>query len=105
MKFFEVMDSEQSVCNNTLTYRNTIEIEGVSQDADLSNAKTILDAVTLQVVYAEADHAFRYSRELRNSLLIYGQPSLDEQRERFTATRENDIVIVSVRISMDAKED
>lgn len=104
MRFFEVMDSTESVSNNTLTYRNTIEVEGVSQDVSLSDAKRLLDAVTLQVIYAEADHAFRYSHELRNSLMIYGQPSLDEQRERFTATRDNDLVIVSVRISMDAEE-
>ncbi len=104
MKFFEVMDSTESVSNNTLTYRNTIEVEGVSQDADLSNAKRLLNAVTLQAIYAEADHAFRYSTQLKESLMIYGQPSLENQRERFTATRDNDLVIVAVRVAMDAVE-
>lgn len=102
---FEIMDSTVMVSNNTLTYRNTIEVEGVAQDADLSNARSILDAVTAQTIYAEADHAFRYSSELRESLMIYGQPSLMEQRERFSAERQDDLVIVSVRITMDAKED
>jgi len=105
MTFFEIMDSSESVSNNTLTYLNTVEIEGVAHDADLPNAIALLDAVTLQTVYAEADHAFRYSSELRESLMIYGQPSLDEQRERFSAERQDDLVIVSVRIAMDAKED
>ena len=105
MTFFEIMESTESVSNNTLTYLNTVEIEGVAHDAALSNAKAILDAVTLQTVYAEADHAFRYSSELRDSLLIYGQPSLADQRERFRAERQDDLVIVSVRITMDAKED